>query len=134
LSTTQTRPCPACPPATRGQLFVIVEPAGATAKRDVPQAYFYFDAPAQADALWFDAMWINGPADSDLSIIRTDQVCQPQGPARVFHLRELFSDVGEWMTACVPLSDVDPFLGLGFRFDAQGTLGVDAFRFGPACP
>jgi hypothetical protein len=134
LRTTRGLPCPECPPATRGQEFVIIQPAATDVKRDVPQAYFYFDGPAHAEALWFDAMWINGPADSDLSIILTDQLCQPQSAARVFHLRELFSDVGEWVTACVPLSDAAPFLGLGFRFDAQGTLGVDAFRFGPACP
>jgi hypothetical protein len=122
------------PPATRGQEFVIVEPADAGVQRDIPQAFFYFDAPAHADALWFDAMWINGPPDGDFSIVPTDTVCRPRSAARVFHLRELFSDVGEWVTACVPLTEAGPFLGLGFRFDAQGTLGADAFRFGPACP
>jgi hypothetical protein len=134
LSTTRTRPCPECSPATRGEHFAIIEPAGANVNRDVPQFYFFLDAPAQDEALWFDAMWINGPADSALSIVLTDQVCEPQGAARVFQLRELFSNVGEWVTACVPLSYPDPFLNLGFRVDAQGTLGLDAFRFGPACP
>ncbi len=130
-------PCAACPAATRGSEFVIATPAvdkSPTASGTVPQGYFFFDELTRADAVWFDALWINGSRNAKLSLWPTNPVCEPTGPARVLDLHGLFTEPGQWVTACVSLDDLQPFRGLALRIDGAGTLGVDAFRFGPPCP
>jgi hypothetical protein len=129
--------CSECPAATRGDVFVVAKPtvgAGPVVPGSVPQAYFFFDESTRADALWFDALWIDGGAEANLSLWPAGPVCEPTSPARVFGLRTLFTQPGQWVTACVPLDDWQPFMALALRVDSAGTLGLDAFRFGPPCP
>ncbi len=137
LMSSTALPCADCPPATRGDVFVIATPAvsgGSLVALTVPQGYFFFDQPTRADAVWFDAMSINGATDATLSVWPSDTVCQPIGPAHVLDLHALFTQRGQWVTACVPLTDLDAFRGLAIRIDSAGALGLDAFRFGPPCP
>ncbi len=137
LVTSTALPCANCPAATRGNVFVIATPAvngGSLDVSDTPQTLFFFDEPTRADAIWFDAMSINGATDAKLSVWPSEIACQPSGPARVFDLRALFTRRGQWVTACVPLTDFDAFRGLALRIDSAGALGLDAFRFGPPCP
>jgi hypothetical protein len=138
-SLTLNRPstCSGCPAATRGDLFVIAKPAvgaGPVVPGPVPQAYFFFDESTHADAVWFDALWIDGGAEAKLSLWPADPVCKPTSPARVFDLHALFTQPRQWVTTCVPLDDWQPFTALALRIDSPGTLGLDAFRFGPRCP
>ncbi len=134
LRSTQREPCAECPTAPRGEDFLLVGPDYTDPHPKEPQAYFFFDEPTQADALWFDIMGIDGRTNSELAVMPTDAGCQPQAAARVFDLQPLVEMRGQWLTACVPLTDFAPFVGLGFRVDAPGRVGLDAFRFGPACP
>ena len=137
LTTNTPSTCPECPAATRGDVFMIATPAvnaGAVVPGRVPQAYFFFDESTRADAVLFDAMWINGPTDETLSLWPTDDSCEPTSPARVLDLHALFTQPGQWVTACVPLDEWEPFTAFGLRVDSAGALGLDSFRFGPSCP
>lgn len=128
--------CGGCP-AARGERFLVVGPtiADEPAGTDRPQAYFYFDTATTASALWFDVTWLEGARSAQLSLSETDSYCDSRGAAKVYELSPLLSDgSGVWTTACVPLGDLGPFTGLGFRIATAGRLGLDALRFGPPCP
>lgn len=140
--TLSSNDCGACP-AARGEQFLVVGRTSATepsepsepAEPERPQAYFYFHPATTASALWLDVAWLAGARSARLSLWETDTVCSSQGAPKVYELSPLLTGPsGAWTTACVPLTDLGPFAGLGFRIATSGRLGLDALRFGPPCP
>jgi hypothetical protein len=130
------------PQAVRGDRYLVYRtedaqraPAGPSL---LAQAYFYFDPPASLTdkGLWIDFVRISGtPARATFTLYSVDEVCQGAAVLGTFSLDPLLEKQGAWATTCVRLPAGISVGGLGFRLDApDAEIGVDAFRFGPACP
>lgn len=126
--------CVACPAARGTEFFVAAPLPPLPVSPSPPEAYFYFEPPLTAEALWLDVAWLSGPRSAQLSLWETDAACRPLGAPRTFDLAPLLSGgFGAWQSACIPLDETRELWGLGFRVDADGRLGLDALRFGPPC-
>jgi hypothetical protein len=103
------------------------------------QIYAYF-SPAivanQTQGLWFDLTRIAGdPRDATLTIYATDFVCETVASFGTWGLSTILSGPQAWETTCVNLTPSSSVNGIGFRFGGQNVdVGMDALRFGPACP
>jgi hypothetical protein len=137
LTTGAAAGCASCPTAQRGDDYLV---AGLSDAPVDPQAgskaqlYFYFDE-LEPEALWFDTFWINGSSEgTTFTLWPSNQTCDPIADGATYNVEKLLMTPGKWSTACVPLDSFGAIHALALRWDTDGVLGADAFRFGPACP
>jgi hypothetical protein len=128
------------PPAVRGSRYLVYRTEDAQRGPIPPvvsQAYFYFDPPVSlfGRGLWIDFVRLSGSPQATFSLYAVDKVCEQPAPLGTFSLERVLQNQGTWTTTCVRLAAGAPVTALGVRLDAaDAEIGVDALRFGPACP
>jgi hypothetical protein len=143
--------CDGAPPASRGSgYFRFTGPSGAKlncspACPDAQdchcpdaQIYAYFTppiAPNREQGLWFDLIRLAGdPLDATLTIYAT-LACDTVSTFGTWSIAEVLSEPQVWKTTCVNLVPSASVGELGFRIAGSSVdVGMDALRFGPACP
>jgi hypothetical protein len=127
------------PNATRGSRYLISgsDPTNATGVgTTLSQAYLWLVEAGTAQGLWLDLVLVSGTAaQSRLWLYRTDSVCKVERPLAIRDLPKDLASAGGWRTICIDLSTAGVFKNVGIRLDSpRGRIGLDALRFGPACP
>ena len=132
--------CRSCPAPSFGDKYLLFdfEPAPAPPPGDdlLGQVSFYFKEPQAGAGLWFDVVWVSGPkVGTKLSLWQASSPCRNSSDARILPLEHLLGDVpGKWVTGCMPFADQGAVSGFNLRIDTSAVIGLDAVRFGPACP
>ncbi len=131
--------CTTCPPATRGSSYLVFQGAGPKRAGTDSQAYFWFEPPLPAEqplGLWFDVVKLGrAGTEASFSAYYVSVVCETEALAGTVKLGKLLATPGKWASGCVPLKPSKAASRIGVRLDgAEIDVGIDAIRFGPACP
>ena len=132
--------CTACPAPSFGGSYLLFgfEPLPAPGASDtlLGQVWFGFDEPQAAAGLWFDVTRVSGsPSGVNLTLWEASSACREASPPHVFALDSILSETpGVWVTSCVSFQELGAVKGFDLRVDTSRVIGLDAVRFGPACP
>src|SRR5258708_505019 len=151
--------CDGAPPGSRGPRYIRYSggsgPSGPSSCPDAQncpsfcpdaQVFAYFTPPIAANTrigVWFDLIRLSAilPAptgtvfssDATLTIYAT-QGCLTRETLGTWRMTAVLSELQVWKTTCVNITPSASAGELGFRFAGSGDIGMDALRFGPACP
>jgi hypothetical protein len=91
-------------------------------------------AANQTVGLWFDLIRLAGdPLDATLTIYAG--ACQTVATLGTWRMAPVLTEPQVWKTTCANLTPAASVDQLGFRIGGKDVdVGMDALRFGPACP
>jgi hypothetical protein len=101
------------------------------------QVYAWFTPPLAANTrigLWFDLIRLSAILSDPTLTIYVTESCLARETLGTWRMTAVLTQLQVWKTTCVNITPSASAGELGFRFAGSGDIGMDALRFGPACP